>query len=185
MLLLNIAAVFAGAYYYQDQLTSTPLPLLIFVPDCPLYVLLAIPILLGAIRNQAYSFFVSIGMFKYGLWTVFVLFFHWSAYAAPSALAITLVFILGHIGMALEGLALLPKGKAGIAVLAACLAWFLLNDVSDYFWGTVPPIPTANLSTVALLTFAASLLLPLAFFLWPEKIRNAAPVAFFRRIIQN
>ena len=184
LLLLNIAAVLVGFWYYQDQLASTPLHLAIFVPDCPLYVLLAIPILLG-FRNAAYSFLVSIGMLKYGLWTVFVLLFHWSAYSVPAMLPVTVIFIIGHIGMAFEGLVLLPKEKASLAILLVAIAWLLLNDVSDYFWGTVPPIPSEGMWLVAALTFAASLAFPLLFYFHPEKIRALAPVKFGRWLLQN
>lgn len=185
LFLLNIAGVLAGAWYYADQISSTPLALLMFVPDCPLYVLLAIPILAKRIKNDVYSFLVSIGMAKYGLWTVFVLLFHWSAYSHPAYLLVTLIFIVGHTGMVLEGAALLPKKKVGFAIALAALAWFLLNDVADYFWGTVPPIPTNGLELVCNLTFAASFVFTLGFFLFPEKVRGFAPVKMFRWIIQN
>ena len=184
VLLLNIAGVLAGVYYYWGQLSATSALLLPFVPDCPLYVLLAIPILLG-FRNAAYSFLVSIGMFKYGLWTVFVLLFHWNVYSLPQLLPVTIIFILGHTGMALEGLALLPKKQVGAAVLLLCIAWFLLNDVSDYFWGTVPPIPQQGMALLAALTFASSIVIPLAFYFYQEKIRALAPVKFARWLIQN
>jgi len=185
LLLLNIAAVFAGAYYYWDQLSATPLHLIPFVPDCPLYVLLALPILLKWIRNSAYAFIVSVGMVKYGLWTVFVLLFHWNAYSVPSALLVTIIFILGHIGMALEGAVLLPKKRAGTAVLLLALAWFLFNDYADYVIGTVPSIPAYGMQLVAALTAAASIIIPLVFFLFQEKIRSFAPVKLGRWIIQN
>jgi uncharacterized membrane protein YpjA len=182
---LNIAAVFTGLWYYQDQLSATPLQLLIFVPDCPLYVLLAIPILAKKIKNDAYSFFVSIGMVKYGLWTVFVLLFHWDAYSLPAYLPVTLVFIAGHLGMALEGAALLPAKKVAQGAVLLSLAWFLLNDISDYFWGTVPLIPTGGMDTVRNLTFAASFALTLGLYLYYEKVRSFLPVKFFRWVIQN
>ena len=183
LFLLNVAGVLAGAWYYWGQLSSTPLVLLIFVPDCPLYVLLALPILAKLIRNDAYSFLVSIGMAKYGLWTVFILLFHWNAYSLPAYLPITLIFIVGHIGMVLEGCALLPKKKIGAAVTLLALGWFLLNDVSDYFGGTVPPIPRQGMGLVQNLTFAASIIFTLGFFLFAEKVRAFSPVRFFRKII--
>ena len=174
----------AGAYYYWDQMAATPLLLLIFVPDCPLYVLLTLPILARRIKSNAYSFLVSIGMFKYGLWTVFVLLFY-SEYWSPSQLWITIPFIIGHIGMTLLGAALLPKKKVAASIALVVLLWFLLNDYSDYFLGTIPPIPTHDLSLVRDLTIAASIIVTLAFFLYAEKIRNFPPVKFFRRIIGN
>lgn len=180
-----IAAVFIGFWYYSEQIVATPALLLIFVPDCPLYVLLSLPIMFGLIKNGAYSFFVSIGMVKYGLWTVFVLIFHSKYYAAPSALPITVIFIIGHIGMALLGSALLPKKRVAFAVFALALAWFLLNDYADYFLGTRPPIPLEGMGLIQNLTIAASFALTLGFFLFSEKVRSLAPVKFFRQIIGN
>lgn len=182
--LLMCAAVLIGFAYYFDQLLATPFLLLIFVPDCPLYVLLTLPILARRIKSDAYSFLVSLGMFKYGLWTVFVLLFY-SEYWSPSQLWITVPFIIGHIGMALLGAAILPRKRVAFAVFTLVLIWFLLNDYADYFLGTVPPIPVHNLDLVRDLTIAASILFTLAFFLFPEKIRSLAPVKFFREIIQN
>ncbi len=185
LLILTIAAVFIGTYYYLSQLFSTSPNLLIFVPDCPLYVLLAIPILLKLINSPSYSFFTAIGMAKYGLWTVFILLFHWDYYSLPDMLPVTVIFIIGHIGMALLGAALLPKKKIALPIVLLALAWFLLNDISDYFWGTVPQIPKAGLELVAFLTFLASIVITLGFFAWRNKIRKFAPVKFFRGLIQN
>jgi uncharacterized membrane protein YpjA len=182
--LLMCAAVFIGFGYYFDQLAFTPLLLWIFVPDCPLYVLLTLPILAKKIRSDAYSFLVSIGMFKYGLWTVFVLLFY-SEYWQPSQIWITVPFIIGHIGMALLGAALLPKKKVAASIALVVLAWFLLNDYADYFLGTRPLIPSHDISLIRDLTIAASIILTLGFFLYAEKIRSFAPVKFFREVIQN
>lgn len=184
LFLLCIAGVLVGFWYYLGQLAATPFLLLIFVPDCPLYVLLAIPILAKGIKSGAYSFLVSMGMFKYGLWTVFVLLFY-SEYWAPPQIWITIPFIIGHAGMALLGAALLPKKRVAFAVFALVLLWFLLNDYADYWLGTRPPIPDHDISLVRDLTIAASIIFTLAFFLYPEKIRSLAPVKFFRRVIQN
>ena len=181
---LCIVAAFVGAYYYWDQMAATPLLLLIFIPDCPLYVLLALPILARKVSSDSYSFLVSIGMFKYGLWTVFVLLFY-SEFWSPSQLWITIPFIIGHIGMALLGAALLPKKKVAASIALIVLAWFLLNDYADYFLGTRPLIPPHDISLVRDLTIAASIIFTLSFFLFPEKIRPFAPVKFFRRVIGN
>jgi|SRR3989338_1913614 len=179
---LTCAAVLIGFGYYSDQILATPLLLIIFVPDCPLYVLLTLPILAKRIKNDTYSFLVSLGMFKYGLWTVFVLLFY-SEYWQPSALWITIPFIIGHIGMALLGAALLPKKKVAASIALVVLLWFLLNDYADYFLGTRPPIPGRDISLVRDLTIAASVLFTLSFFIFPERIRSFPPVRFFRQVI--
>ncbi len=183
LILTNIAAVFAGAHYYWAQLSSTPLQLLIFVPDCPLYVLLALPILLKLVKNSTYAFLISVGLTKYGLWTVFALIFHWGAYSMPAALPTTIIFIIGHLGMAIQGAALIPKKGVGLAALLLALGWFLLNDYSDYFLGTVPPIPGQGIELVAALTFFASIALTLGFYLYSEKLLSFPPVRFIREII--
>jgi len=180
--LLNVCAIFAGGYFYMNQLAATPLQLLIFVPDCPLYVLLALFIVAGIIRNEIFSFIVSAGMVKYGLWTVFALLFHWDFYSQPLFFWTSVIFILGHLGMAWEGLALLPKKPARIALLLA-IAWFLLNDVSDYFWGTVPSLPPGGLEAVRNLTFASSIILPILLFALASRIASFMPVAWLRRIL--
>ena len=180
-----IAGVFAGAYYYSDQLASTAASLIIFVPDCPLYVFLALPILAKCIKSGAYSFFVAVGMAKYGAWTVFVLLFHFGAYSSLEALPITIIFILGHIGMLLLGCAILPKNRSPAAFMLLILAWFLLNDYSDYFWGTRPPIPSNGIDLIRNLTVAASFAFTLGFYFHSEKVRSFAPVKFFRHLIQN
>ncbi len=182
IVLLNIAAIFAGGYFYIDQLAETAPHLLVFVPDCPLYVLLALFIILGIIRNEIFSFIVSIGMVKYGLWTVFIFLFHWDVYSQPLFFWTSVIFILGHIGMALEGLALLPKKPARLA-LALALAWFLLNDISDYYWGTVPSLPPGGLETVRILTIASSIALPLLLFAFAAQIRKCVAVAWLRRVL--
>ena len=185
VLFLNILAVIVGIYYYWDQITATPLYLLIFVPDCPLYVLLAIPLLLKWVKNDAYSFLVSVGMIKYGLWTVFVLLFHWDVYSLPDYLLVTIIFIIGHLGMALEGAAILPKKKVAAFAVLLAIGWFLLNDYSDYVVGTVPPIPTDGMAIVAALTVLASILLPVALFLYSDRLRDYPPVKFGRWLLQN
>ena len=185
LILVNILGVLAGAYYYADQLAATPVSLLIFVPDCPLYVLLFIPIALGLVKNRECRFLVSVGMVKYGLWTVFVLLYHSDAYFQPAILATTLVFITGHIGMAAEGVSALPKKRIGALALAATICWFLLNDYADYSLGTVPPIPTAGLGLVAILTVASSIIIPLLFARIAQNDYILFPFSKIRQIYQR
>ena len=182
-IILNVMGVLVGASVYADQLGLHPAYLAIFVPDCPLYVFLSLLIIFGIIRNEIFSFIVSIGMVKYGLWTVFVLFFHSGYYFAPDMLLVSAIFVIGHLGMALEGLALIPKKPLAIPALALAAGWFLLNDYSDYFLGTVPSLPPGGLAFVAIITFASSILLPLALFSFAARIRENALVAWLRGVL--
>lgn len=182
-IILNVLGMMFGAFVYADQFALHPAYLSIFVPDCPLYVFLSLLIIFGIIKNDIFSFIVSIGMVKYGLWTVFVLFFHSSYYFAPDMLAITVIFVIGHLGMALEGLALLPKKPLAISALALASGWFLLNDYSDYFLGTVPSLPPGGLAFIGGITFVSSILFPLAIFTLADRIRKNALVAWLRGIL--
>jgi len=182
-ILLNVLGVLIGASVYAGQLAGVPLHLLIFVPDCPLYVFLSLLIIFGIVKNDVFSFIVSIGMAKYGLWTIFVLFFHSGYYFAPGMLAISAIFVIGHIGMALEGLALLPKKQLALPALALAIGWFLLNDFSDYFLGAVPLIPPGGVELVRNLTIASSIILPLLLFAFAAQAGRCAPVAWLRGIL--
>ncbi|MCX6771853.1 MAG: DUF1405 domain-containing protein [Candidatus Micrarchaeota archaeon] len=184
-ILLNALGVLIGASVYAGQFALHPAYLAIFVPDCPLYVFLALLIIFGIIRNDIFAFIVSVGMVKYGLWTVFILLFHSSYYFAPGLLPVSIVFIFGHIGMAAEGLAIMPKGKITLAALALAICWFLLNDYSDYWLGTMPLIPPGGLATLRDLTIASSILLPLALFALAGRIRENALVAWLRGILMR
>ena len=183
LVLINIAAILVGIYYYYDQLAATQFLLLIFVPDCPLYTLLALFIILKLIKNDTFSFIASIGMVKYSLWTIFVFLLYSNIYFAPAMLLITIPFIAGHLGMFLEGLAVIPKKKVAFTAVFLAIAWFLLNDISDYFWGTKPPVPDGNLALLAAATFAASILFPLAIYSWGGKSEKVPFVKFLRGII--
>jgi len=185
LVLLNMLAVLAGIWYYQWQIAETPLPLLFFVPDCPLYVFLSLLVILRAVKSDAFSFIVSCGMVKYGLWTVFALIFHSGAYFSEGMLLVSSLFVIGHIGMALEGLALLPEKKAGAAILLAAIGWFLLNDFADYALGTVPRIPAEGIGMVAALTIAGSLAIPVLLWAYQRKVAKTSPVKWLRKIVES
>jgi len=108
---LNLLGIYFGYSVYEYQFALHPAYLAIFVPDCPLYVLLSLIIILGLVKNDIFSFIVSIGMVKYGLWTVFILLFHSGFYFAPRPVQHVGDFCNGAHGMALEGLAICPKKK--------------------------------------------------------------------------
>ena len=182
-IMLNLLGILIGATVYADRFAGVPLPLVVFVPDCPLYVFLALLIIFGIVKNDIFSFIVSIGMVKYGLWTVFVLLFHSSYYFAPDMFNMSVIFVIGHIGMALEGLALLPKKQIALPALALAIGWFLLNDFSDYFLGTVPLIPPGGMETVRNITIASSIILPLLLFAFASRVRACAPVAWLRGVL--
>lgn len=184
LVLINIVGVLVGIYYYWGQLVSTPLLLLIFVPACPLYVFLTLFIITKTIRNDSFAFLVSVGMVKYSLWTIFIFLLFSGAYFAPAMLPITIIFIAGHLGMLLEGLAVVPRKKVALAAVLLTLCWFLLTDISDYFWGTKPiDVPPGHETFIMLVTFAASFIITFLLYLCFDKAQKVPLVGFLRDVI--
>lgn len=182
--LLAMIAISVGIIYYYDQLTTISPHLLVFVPDCPLYMLLGLLVMAKIFKSDTFSFLVSVGMVKYGIWTVSVFFLFSSAYFAPQRLTVTLIFIAGHLAMLLGGLAILPKKKVAVSALIITMGWFLLNDVSDYVWGTRPYLPPGHDTLVAVLTFAASIAFTLILYFHYGKAERVPLVKWMRGIIQ-
>ncbi len=184
LIAVNLAGALFGFFiYYAPQLSATPLALWIFVPDCPLYVLvfaLALGLLWLGVENDLFSFIVSAGLLKYGAWTLFALaYLNGYFFSAELALMSGMLFML-HIGMAAEGFVLRVR-RCGAAVLAVGLAWFLLNDFFDYFVGTMPYLPSGtDAGTFALFSIASTLVLVPA--LWVAKRRNLlVPLGIYRK----
>ncbi len=144
--LLVILANLIGAYfgffiYYQEQIAATPLPLLVFVADCPLAVLLFAAILIlywFGMKNDFFSFLAASYCLKYGVWTVFIILWFNQIFFAPEHWMMYSVLLVTHAGMALEAFSLVGRVKIGKVGAAAVLGWFLLNDYMDYFWGLMP-----------------------------------------------
>ena len=179
--IINLLGGALGLYYYSYQLThslSNPF-LLLFIPDCPLYVFLMAGIILLKSRNEVINFIVAVGLVKYGFWTVFVILFY-NAYflAMPSALVhIPLIFL--HLGMALEALLILPK-RVGLLPVTTGIVWFLANDYMDYVVGTHPLIPRIHLDIVAGVTVFLSLACLIGLFYasrtsFPDRLRESVP----------
>jgi len=146
VLLLAIIANLIGAYfgffvYYQEQIAATPVFLLAFVADCPLAVLLVAASLflvwIGK-KNDFLSFLASAYALKYGIWTVFVILYFNQIYFAPAYWELYAIMLVTHFGMMLESFALVGKIEVKKEYLLIVLAWFLLNDYMDYFWGLKP-----------------------------------------------
>ena len=180
--LLNIAAILIGFGYYYEQLSQTSFPLLFFVPDCPLYVFLFLLVVLGQVKNDAFSFLVSVGMVKYGLWTVLVLLLNPSIYFSPENLLVGIVFLFGHLGMAFEGLIILPKKKLAASIFALVLLWFMFNDFTDYFLSTAPPIPQQSFAAMRDLSFILSVAVTSILFFFSKQICAFSPVLELRKI---
>lgn len=175
LLLLTMAAAGIGAWFYFEQLSITPIWLWLFVPDCPLYALLAAPILLlGFPKNALLRFAIASGLAIFGSWTMFVLALHADTYFNAANLPLSLVLVAGHFGMVAEGVLCLPKKEElRYGALLITIGWFLLNVQFDYLNGaqsTHPWIPAGQIGIVMLYTVFSSIT-------WPVSLYAAAGLA--------
>jgi uncharacterized membrane protein YpjA len=157
IIIVNLLGSVIGFYYYYPQLSSSPLYLWPFIPDCPLYTLLVAAILITFIlstkSSDILSFISSIGLAKYGTWTVVVVLGFSQFYFSIDQNMYTILACM-HILMALEFVLPLSIMK-GIkrSYIAVAFLWFFLNDFVDYYFGTHPPLPYWGVSDIAFLTF--------------------------------
>jgi len=162
LFIVNVGGFLLGMYYYLHQLSVTGPMLWVFVIDCPLYVILFAGICLALYRGREppswFMLLVAVGLIKYGIWTV-------------AAITLYLDHLLGvnlivngampflHAGMILEGIVILPRLKARAWHALPVAGWFLLNDFSDYFLGTVPMLPSTHLGLLMWESILATLIL--------------------------
>ena len=100
------------------------------------------------------NFITSIGLAKYGAWTVLVVLGFSPFYFSINSNMYG-VLACAHVLMALEfilPLYIIKEIKKSYVV--AAFAWFFLNDFFDYYVGTHPPLPSWGVSSVAFMTVA-------------------------------
>lgn len=161
VLVVNLlGALYGFIFYYGEQLSKTPLHLLVFVPDCPLYAaLFALAMVLLWMKKKfgLFYFITSVGMMKYGIWTMSILLAFNNYFFAPATAMLFAILFVAHLCAVLESLALVGKVKIQKYFIFIGLAWFLLNDVVDYVVGTHPILPTPNYTPVFLLSIFLSI----------------------------
>lgn len=174
LLIINIAGFFFGIYYYVHQLSLTSPLLWIFVIDCPLYVVLFASVCLMLYRHRKvpswFLLLVAVGLIKYGLWTVVVIFLYMD-YLLGVNFVVNGAMPFLHAGMILEGILILPHLKAKAWHMLAVMGWFLLNDFSDYFLMTVPMLPPTHFTFLMWESLLATLILTPALYLIGKRWR--------------
>jgi len=183
VIIINVAGFAYGIYYYWDHLLVTPWYLLPFVPDCPLYAGMA-ALCLGVYatgRRPAWLFFLtSVGLVKYGIWTVTVILVGSHSFLSGPWATTYLGLAISHALLALEVLLFIPlmKGLRPRDVVPAMAIMFLW-DYSDYFWGTHPGMPYDIVPFMAtftfLLTAAVIALVYLSWRRWGRTMARLAP----------
>lgn len=145
LILVNLAGVIAGFYYYAPQLSRVHPLLWFFVPDCPLYLLFFVIILVVKTPEWVEGL-ISAGMIKYAAWSMFYYFLH------PQTLFLfpSIAGLFGHGLMVFQALHFLHKSTIDWRVT---LSWFFFNDALDYFAGT-RPLVVNELFRTSLLSFS-------------------------------
>ena len=175
-------AIFGFTWWYGDQLLKSPWYLWLIVAPCPLYaalfvVCISIILLNFHLKNffvQLLLFLSSVGMIKYGIWTVFF----WLSYpSARISLPIYMIVWLvgGHAVMALEPALIVPKvnvRKYWTIFLFLSLAWFFLNDFFHYFRNDITS--KIEIPHIGIIFYAAvflTLLSPFAVWILHKKVK--------------
>jgi uncharacterized membrane protein YpjA len=157
-----LGALYGFLFFYWQQLLATPLPFIIFIPDCPLFALLfAISMLLVRYapgRFGLFNFLTFAGMLKYGFWTVWVLTIYRPFYAStPDAAFMSTLLLAGHVLLFFEAFLLASLVRVQPIHVAPILGFMLLSDFMDYFAGLHPTMPSSSLPEMFVLTVAMSL----------------------------
>jgi uncharacterized membrane protein YpjA len=164
LIIVNFLGFLFGIYYYMPQLDDTPEEMWLLVIDCPLYVLLFSIILfmelLGRPLPPILKFITSVGLFKYGLWTVIVILSHYEFFFTSNPLVYGLLLPM-HVGMTLESILLYSLFPPTPRTTLFVVSFFVLNDLSDYLLGTLPRIPDTWVSLLFIESLIVSIFYPL------------------------
>ncbi|MBW3022940.1 DUF1405 domain-containing protein [Candidatus Woesearchaeota archaeon] len=175
-------AIFGFTWWYGDQLLRSPWYLWLIVAPCPLYaalfvVCISIILLNFRLKNffiQLLVFITSVGLIKYGIWTVFF----WTTYSGSSGLQWYMIawLVVSHSAMAVESVLLVPKiniKKYGKILVPLSLAWFFLNDFFHYFRNQLTDkIEIPNMDIIFYVAIILTLLSPFIVLLIKKKIKN-------------
>jgi len=183
-----LGAIYGLVFYYGDRIATTPFPLALFVPDCPLYVsLFVISALLIKYKikswiSDLFIFVSSVGLMKYTLWTMFVILFFNSYFLSPEVLWLYVGLFIVHFLALLEVFVFIGKIDAKPIFILVALAWLILNDAVDYGLGTHPTLPamdTGQFTALISITVLLSLLCSVAYYLiLRSKIRAFTKLVF-------
>ena len=175
--LVNFAGLLFGLYYYSYQLAITPWYLWFFTIDSPLYVTFFGVVCLLLLKNKKipdlFLSITAIGLIKVGFWTDVVLTLYRSQFFSADPVITAVNFPL-HVGMILEGIALLRFLRLRPIHLPIVIGWFLFNDYLDYVVGTVTLIPEGYKGLLFAESVAASVIVPLIMFLIQKVVRPSA-----------
>ena len=148
--LISFFFIIIGFIVYANQIVNTNPLLWFFVPDCPLFILLAtISIFLKEIKkdNEYLNTLSIAGLVKYSLWTFYI----YISYIGIQFIDLLVIFM--HIWMFYLAYLLFSK-NIKLKHLLFSLFVLLLNDISDYKLNTFPSsITSFNIQLISIHTF--------------------------------
>jgi uncharacterized membrane protein YpjA len=175
VILANIVGFLFGIWFYWYQLTITPSWLWLFVIDCPLYIALATVVLVGHERGWKipgwFSLIVTVGLFKYAIWTFYALSVYYKYFFFEIAKIWSYTFGPAHVLMFLEGFLifkLIKEIKPWYIPIVA--GWFWLNDFADYWIGTYPIVPDGHILELRNLMLVLSIAIPILLYVWRNSL---------------
>ncbi len=141
VLLINIVGIAYGFYYYRLDLQEFPAYLWIILADSPIAVLffsLFLTLFLLGKRNGLIEALAFFGGVKVGFWTVFIILLYNSYFLQPLYFSWYFSLLVLHLGMVLETIVMVPIMKISRTHVMLASAFYLLNDIADYFFNLVP-----------------------------------------------
>lgn len=158
LIFVNIVAVFAGINYYLPQLRATPVWQWIFVADCPLAALLFSIFIFQVIKKKKRGLvgvFAFTTLIKYGFWTLMIFALYPKIYFGSDFWYFTLLSFF-HIIMIAEAFLILHFQRFFVKDLFYAFSFLFVNDVMDYFFGTVPTIPLTHIEIIKVVAFIST-----------------------------
>ncbi|MEM2954923.1 MAG: DUF1405 domain-containing protein [Candidatus Nanoarchaeia archaeon] len=169
LILANTVGFFIGLYFYSFQLSETHPILWLLVLDCPIAVLLFAFVCglfyFGKNPPEILKIITSVYVIKYGFWTMLAIFLYWNYYIGLVNQILGVSTFILHLGMVIEGIFLANNIKPNLKIAFLTIFIFLLNDYSDYFFGTVTKIPSDYFDLLKIESFIVSVLVPIFIFL--------------------
>ncbi len=163
LIILNIIGFGLGIYYYMPQLDETPEILWLIVVDCPLHVLLLAIILSSELSGSplpdVLKFINTVGLIKYGFWTVIVILLNLEFLFSLNPVTYSILLPM-HVGMILESILLFKLFRPNLPSTLFVMLFFLFGDFYDYVLGTLPHIPDTHVSLLFFESVIVSILLP-------------------------
>jgi uncharacterized membrane protein YpjA len=147
VIVTNILGTLFGFYYYLPQISENNPLFWIFIMDSPLSTLFIATSLLLHIKNRQKKFLdylAFIGNFKYGIWTVFVLFHYFESFLAMRGTLLFSFLAVSHLLMFFQAFLVLDYLEFDYRYLAAAASFFLVNDILDYGLGIHSTLPEVN-----------------------------------------